>query len=127
MQHLFQTIRSLDVPETLQSASAGDPSPEFVVSMQVDGVVPFAQVIVWYGAEQLAIVRAEPSVASPETYTARVPRGVLRLGEHRIQAEGCRRADLERAGAADWIKAFRSLSFTAASVPLLPKTVATGG
>jgi hypothetical protein len=114
MTPTFTRIIEVDAPKTLLATPGSHASPDFSVSILTDGPVPFAQVILWRGGEQLSICRAVASDQDPHVYVATIPPGVLRPGQLTIQAEGCKKADLTQATGDDWIKSFCPLEFTAA-------------
>jgi hypothetical protein len=109
MQRLFENIVSVDCPYELVISPPDRTNGAFRVSIHTDGFVPFAQVILWRDGEQLAIIAARASSATATTYDAEIPAGISGAGNLRIQAEGCRCADIEHARASDWIKVFRTV------------------
>jgi hypothetical protein len=103
---IFDKILTVELPSALDLTTVNGTNAEFVVKLRANGVVPFAQVIIWRSSEACVLVRATPDASTQDAYVARIPAGKLRAGSYRIQAEGCRRADIERAQGGDWIKAF---------------------
>jgi hypothetical protein len=114
MTQTFTRIVQIDVPTTLYGTKGSHLSPDFSVTIHADGIIPFAQVIVWRSGEQLCLCRAIASDQDPCVYIATVPPGALRAGKLTIQAEGCKQADLTKALGDDWIKTFATLEFITA-------------
>ena len=111
MPDVFSAINHVDVPESLAAADDGF-LPGTVVSIRADGEIPFPQLIVRdSGGREILILRDE-AITSPEpgTYAVAVPGGKLAPGEYQLQAEGCRRRDIDNAGTDDWIKAFLNIT-----------------
>jgi hypothetical protein len=111
MSSIFSCIVDIEAPQNLTASTDTHESPAFEVTMQVDGVAPFAQVLVWRDGERLALCRATAMVDAPLRYRAVIPAGALREGQLTIQAEGCRVADIARASGDDWIKRFATLHY----------------
>ncbi|MGC4063363.1 MAG: hypothetical protein QM784_01655 [Polyangiaceae bacterium] len=111
MSSTFSRITGVEAPQALTASTETHESPAFEVTMHVDGVVPFAQVLVWRGGERLALCRATALTDSPLRYRAVVPAGALRDGQLTIQAEGCRVLDISTAAGEDWIKHFATLHY----------------
>jgi hypothetical protein len=114
MSSTFNRILGVEAPQTLTPSADTHESPAFDVTMLVDGVVPFAQVIVWRDGERLALCRATATVANPLHYRAEIPAGALREGRLTLQVEGCRSADIASASGDDWIKQFSTLQYRSA-------------
>jgi len=110
MHRLFDNIVSVTFPSHLSVADNTRTNPAFSITMRADGFVPFAQIILWRDGQQLAIARAFASPEDDTLHTAEFVRGLFGPGHVRIQAEGCRRADLNQATGSDWIKTFREMS-----------------
>ena len=106
---VFSKFLNIDCPASLDCEKTGK-NPEFRIDFSADGEIPFAQVIL-HGQGKQKIIRAEaaPAAEGEWHYTATVPAGLFEGCELTVQVEGCRLADLGRAGGDDWIKAFRPL------------------
>src|SRR5512133_162978 len=127
MTRLFERITSVDVPNEIQLTSPGGKNAPFSLTLRADGVVPFAQFVLWKDSSQLAVIRATDSTpTSPPAdakatatqvweYRAEVPANLVGAGNLCIQAEGCRRADIDRAQAEDWIKEYRTVRLSLAN------------
>ncbi|MGR9100593.1 MAG: glycosyl hydrolase family 57 [Gammaproteobacteria bacterium] len=127
--NLFSRFLDIRCPETLACEASGK-NPAFEVAFSADGEIPFPQVILHgQGMQKLFkddAIRRNDAAKSGCEYVASVPAGILAGGNICIQVEGCRRADLNRAGGDDWIKEFRSLDLQAVPRPK-PKVEAIGG
>jgi Glycosyl hydrolase family 57 len=132
---VFSSIISVDAPAGLVSQASGK-NPAFEIAFTADGNIPFPQVILRaQGREHLVNGEAirpapaggqAPAAAYEVTYVADVPAGLFGAGEIEIQVEGCREADIRRAGGGDWTKAFRRLRIEAPTRPLRRPSVAIG-
>lgn len=130
MTCLFDNITAVELPNPLAPTADGK-NPAFSIVMHTDGEVPFAQIILWRGPVRLALFRtsrrphpdlepaasAQTTVTKTEQYAAEVPAGTFGAGDICVQAEGCRRADIENARAQDWIKTFTTIRLTTPTVP----------
>jgi hypothetical protein len=109
---VFSRIFDIDMPASLTSDATGK-NPVFDITFSADGEIPFAQVIIHDHGRQHLIKGDAIELASctkeTETYAVTVPAGVIGPGEYTVQIEGCRTADIGRAGGGDWIKEFRPL------------------
>jgi len=116
MGETFSKILQIDLPAALDCDEAGK-NPAFDIQFTTDGPVPFPQVILHDHSRQHVLkgdaVRLSKESSDQCTYTVSVPAGILRAGEPTIQVEGCRKADINRAGGGDWIKEFRQIRLTA--------------
>lgn len=127
MTRLFERITSVDVPSELELTSPDRKNPSFSLVMRTDGMVPFPQFILWQDSKQIAVLRAATRTRNQQQadtrtdepteweYCAEVPENLVGPGDLRVQAEGCRRADIENAQAQDWIKEFRTVRVKLAS------------
>lgn len=126
MVRLFENISAVDAPNPIELSDADGKNPRFTLVMRTDGEVPFAQFVLWRGPIQLAVLRASRRSPDPLEaaqrgegtvleYSAEVPAGTFGAGDVCIQAEGCRRADIEHAHAEDWIKTFRTIAGVSAA------------
>ena len=109
----FTRIVSVEAPLHLTATPGTGNSPDFEVTIEADGPMPFAQVIVWRAGEQLALMRAVLTCRKPNQYAATIPPGALKPGKVTLQTEGCRVADIAAASSADWIKCFIDVEFVA--------------
>ncbi len=123
--HIFSRFSSIQLPERLLCEPVDD-SPGFTIELTADGVIPFPQIILrgqgrehLIKGEQIKLSATEPGGA--HVYLAEVPPGLFGPGEIQIQIEGCRTAELDRAGGGDWIKSFHSLSLVRAARPAVPR------
>ncbi|MGX2038706.1 glycosyl hydrolase family 57 [Methylocaldum sp. MU1018] len=112
---VFSRFVEIDCPASLLCQPSGK-NPAFRIVFRADGEISFPQIVLHgQGAPKLI----KDDAIRPEagwTYVATVPEGLLDAGEIAVQVEGCRRADLDRADADDWIKAFRTLRLASAPV-----------
>nr|VFK19578.1 MAG: Glycosyl hydrolase family 57 [Candidatus Kentron sp. LFY] len=114
MTPVFTKIVRIDMPKTV-TCDASRTNPAFEITFLADGEIPFPQVIL-HARNGPYIVKGDLIEGSPASgtpsgirYVADVPAGVLRAGKVSVQVEGCRKADIRRAGGEDWIKEFGSL------------------
>ena len=77
----------------------------FTIRFEADAEIPFAQVIVRHADGWEWIVRDEHVKKGREMgrYRVEVPPKAYHGGTAYLQIEGCRKADIGRAGAADWV------------------------
>ncbi len=116
MEQVFTRIVSVSLPESLVCDPATRRTPDFTIRFETDGLVPFPQIILWQ-AGRAQLIHGEAIVRVGRTgYEAAVPAGAVVAGTHRVQVEGCRRADLDQAGADDWVKVFADLVVAPAPV-----------
>ena len=111
MADVFNRILQIELPETLECDESGK-NPAFTLTFVADGQVPFPQVILHAPDGQRLITGEaleETIVDGDYHYTATIPAGVLWPNTITVQAEGCRKADIQQAGGGDWIKEFRQL------------------
>jgi hypothetical protein len=115
---IFTRILDIHCPTSLQCESSGT-NPAFAVGFSTDGEIPFAQVILHgQGCQKLIkgdAIRLIEQGGGRWDYEADVPAGLLQSGDLSLQVEGCRVADLSRAGGGDWIKEFRRLELLPAA------------
>ncbi len=102
----FQSIRRIEHPVHLLADAGFQGHPSFCIEMEADGLIPFPQIIVWENGRQHLFAGAQLHHAGEGRYRASIPAGLLSPGRHTIQAEGCRKTNLDSADAADWSKAF---------------------
>lgn len=112
---------SIELPDRLV-CETGSKSPAFTIELTADGAIPFPQIILrQYGREHLVnadqIALSETTPDGAHSYRAEIPHGLLGPGEVQVQIEGCRKADIQRAGGADWIKTFRRIELERAPRP----------
>ncbi len=107
MPNVFNAITGVALPENPTGGPDGF-LPESALVVNADGDIPFPQVIVRDagGNTVLLLKDAAVTLASPGVYRAAIPGGKLGPGRYRVQAEGCRTADLGAARPDDWIKFF---------------------
>ncbi|HEY5959669.1 MAG TPA: hypothetical protein VIV60_24105 [Polyangiaceae bacterium] len=105
----FDRILAVEVPAEGNLLRHDGTNLEFRVRLRANGSMPFAQVIIWRQSEQCIIARAELDGDGGVEYSACIPAGALRAGSYRVQAEGCRRPDIQSAQGDDWIKEFSTL------------------
>ena len=129
MTDVLTRITRLDLPETLHCDETGK-NPAFSISFVADGPVPFPQLILHtpegqrlYKAGEL---QASPGAGDEMIYTVSIPAGTLRPGEIKVQAEGCRKADITQAGGDDWIKSFGQVRLLPGAKPAPAIRVARG-
>jgi hypothetical protein len=111
MADVFTRILRIELPESLQCDESGK-NPAFTIAFVADGLVPFPQIILHTSEGQRLITREaleETVVEGDYEYTTTVPAGLLWPSTITVQAEGCRKADIQQAGGSDWIKEFRQL------------------
>ena len=129
MTEVFTRILRIDLPETLHCDESGK-NPAFSISFVTDGEVPFPQLILHAPDGQHlckdAAIQASVGTGGEYIYTASIPAGSLRPGEIQVQAEGCRKADLNQAGGGDWIKSFGQLRLAPRAKPAPALRVASG-
>ncbi len=128
MSQIFNSIIKVTTPEGVLCDPKTYRSLAFEIGFTADGVVPFPQIILrQQGTEYLF----DPSKIKTEkkgyVYHATVPAGLLAEGKVEVQAEGCRQADITKAGGADWIKAFGSFTIEEAPVKRQAITISGGG
>ena len=129
MSQVFTRILRLELPATLQCDDSGK-NPAFKITFVADGKIPFAQIILHTAHGQRLINGTDLSenvIEGEYQYTAAVAAGLLAPGTITVQAEGCRKADLQQAGGGDWIKEFRQLNLTANAKATPTIQVAQGG
>ena len=130
MADTFSRILRIDLPDSL-ACDASRKNPAFDIAFDADGAIPFPQVILHARGRQHVIkgaaIRAVSGTnAAQRSYVASVSAGLLGPGEITVQVEGCRQADIARAGADDWVKEFRRLTLAAAERSTLPAMVGPG-
>ena len=111
MADVFTRILGIDCPESVQCDASGK-NPEFNIAFRTDGAVPFPQIILHTPEGQRLFSAAalqESKTADGYAYSTVIAAGALRPNTINIQAEGCRKADIQQAGGGDWIKEFRQL------------------
>lgn len=115
MAAIFNHIVGVDVPVGLCADASGF-LPETNITVHADGEIPFPQIIIRDVNSPVALLLKDSAIlaAGEWAYRATVATGVLRPGHYQIQAEGCRVADISRAGPDDWIKSFRDMEVAAA-------------
>lgn len=115
---IFTRILDIHCPTSLQCEPSGT-NPTFAVGFSADGEIPFPQVILHgQGCQKLIngdAIRLIEHDAGRWDYEADVPAGQLQPGDISLQVEGCRVADLSRAGGGDWVKEFRRLTLLPAA------------
>ncbi len=127
MSSLFTRILRAEVEGTLATTPGGLESQAFAVALEADGLVPFAQIIVWQQGQQRALCRAEPAGSEGHRYLAQIPAGILQPGAFTLQAEGCRTAQLEHAAPQDWTKTYLELEVVATPANLQSPAVVAAG
>jgi len=114
---VFTSLLHIDYPSELECEASTGRSPAFQLIFCADGEIPFPQIIIHGQGAQKIIkgedIRLKGEVAGEWAYAAEVPAGLLEPGVLSVQVEGCRKADLNLAGGADWIKAYHHLKVTA--------------
>jgi Glycosyl hydrolase family 57 len=117
---IFSRIISVDVPTGLEAEATGR-NPAFEIAFTADDEIPFPQVILHTPNGDRLIngdaIQPAPAAVGETTYRAAVVAGLFGAGEVQVQIEGCKQADISRAGGGDWVKEFRTLRMTAASRP----------
>lgn len=113
MSDTFSRFVRIELPESVDCDPSGKNAP-FAIDILADGRVPFPQVVLYaQGRQHLVkgamIAASDPDARGRVAYTASVPAGLVGPGEVSVQVEGCRQADLRRAGGDDWIKEHRRL------------------
>lgn len=99
---LFSIITNLRWKDPVHASAA------FTISFEADADIPFPQLILWQHGRQ-HLFHGEQIQRKGGAYSVTIPAGTLQDGEVRVQAEGCRTVDLNKARAEDWIKAFATL------------------
>jgi hypothetical protein len=127
---IFSRFLSIECPEEIRCEANGK-NPAFEVRFSSDGEIPFPQVIL-HGAGPQKLIKGEAirsQALSPThwRYVASVPAGVTEGGRITVQVEGCRRADIDRAAASDWIKEYAELRVIALPRPQAQIRVAVSG
>ena len=113
MTDVFTRIEAVTIPDRVVADESGR-SRGFAIAIRADGVMPFVQAIIRGGSGEIVLRDAAVSEKGPGLYEIAVPAGSLAPGRHQIQAEGCRRQDIENAGGGDWIKHFAEIAVEAA-------------
>ncbi|WP_431065592.1 glycosyl hydrolase family 57 [Methylotuvimicrobium sp.] len=113
---IFSKLSDINCPESLACDASGK-NPSFEVSFRADGIIPFPQVIL-HGEGRQKIIKDDAIGSRADDkggyiYTAKIPAGLFAANHINIQIEGCRQADLSRAGGDDWIKVYRNLRLEA--------------
>jgi hypothetical protein len=106
MKKVFTRIVNCSVPATVSIDPTSGRNKPFEITFSADGLIPFPQVILRsdYG-EQL--FRGDQIRSSPgNEYAALIPADLLGPGHVRVQVEGCRVAEISKAGGGDWVKCF---------------------
>nr|VFJ60182.1 MAG: Glycosyl hydrolase family 57 [Candidatus Kentron sp. FW] len=140
MTSIFTKFLQIQLPEVLV-CDASRTNPAFEISFLADGNIPYPQVILHTQNGQHIIkdhlIEESPEEKSPRKksspkkspqkksdpsvtgvrYVASVPAGLLRAGKVSVQVEGCRNADIGRAGGEDWIKEFRLIDLQLETAP----------
>ncbi len=120
MSRSFSSIFDVVVPETIPCDPVTNASPEFTIKFAADGPIPFPQLIFWEGGAQVKLIGGEAvREIAPRLYAVTLPERALRPGNYRVQIEGCKRADIERAGGDDWVKVFVDLRVAPAPRPVV--------
>lgn len=113
MGEVFSAILAIEKPQRVSCRDADGLNEAVEIRFEADGEIPFPQVIVWAGVHEHLYYGSRIDDASDEThahrYVAHIPAGEFGPGEYTLQVEGCRRADIEYAGADDWIKRYERL------------------
>ena len=108
----FTRFTKIDCPEAIPCGPDGE-HEAFEVGFTADGEIPFPQVILHAPGRVLLLkgeaIRSSRTAAGTWHYATSVPADRLTGEGVAIQIEGCRQADLGRAGGEDWIKAFREV------------------
>nr|VFK63778.1 MAG: Glycosyl hydrolase family 57 [Candidatus Kentron sp. UNK]VFK70895.1 MAG: Glycosyl hydrolase family 57 [Candidatus Kentron sp. UNK] len=117
MTSIFTRILHIELPETV-TCDASRTNPAFRITFLADGKIPYPQIIL-HAQNGQHIIKGDLIEESSDPfasdlpagvqYVATVPAGLLRAGDVSVQVEGCRKAELRRAGGEDWIKEFRSI------------------
>lgn len=101
---IFTKIKHVELPEMARVGKG------FSVLMETDGKVPFVQVIVRHTDGWEWIVRDEYiTEEGKDRYRINVPPEAYHAGSAYLQIEGCRLADIDKAGTSDWIVVHREL------------------
>jgi hypothetical protein len=127
---VFIKFIKIECPASLRCGKSGQ-NPAFRVTFTADGEIPFPQIVLHGQGQQKLVngkaIRLASKADGEWNYVASVPAGLLSGGEIAIQVEGCRTADLDAAGGADWIKEFRHLRLEAPPKPKQEVRVASVG
>jgi hypothetical protein len=130
MRKVFERIISVEMPKEIVVSAATGQNESFRLAMQADGDIPFPQFIVRRDGVELLVVRAQAARERESLFIAEIPANLFGSGTIQIQAEGCRRPDIEHARADDWIKWFHTIRVSAPArqvPPVAPKCVVSGG
>jgi hypothetical protein len=111
----FTEILSIQVPTSIVKAGADADSPAFSVEFTANGLIPFAQLVVWCDG-QSHVFLAQPRADKANTYVATVAAGLSRGARLTLQVEGCRRENINEAQGHDWIKKFVDVEIELAAV-----------
>jgi len=106
---VFSQITSVTVPKDLAADPATGRSPAFEIRFCANGTIPFPQVIVRENGREHIFGGADIAAEKPGHFTVKVAAGKLPPGNFQVQVEGCTKADWQKSGGGDWIKAFGEL------------------
>ncbi len=107
---IFTKITEITLPEDVETGKG------FTISMQTDGKVPFAQLIIRHPDSWEWIVKEERvSHQGQNQYLFKIPPEAYHEGITYLQIEGCRVADFKLAQEKDWISAHRELQIKGSS------------
>ena len=109
MTGIFTRIEEVVLPADLQADASGH-VPGFSFTIRSNGVMPFVQAILRGNGGELILRDDAVREIEPGRHEVSVPAEKLSPGHYRIQAEGCRQADLANAGSDDWIKHFSEIT-----------------
>jgi len=103
----FSQIVSVDVSLIAPAPSTDAASSQLVVTMDTNGPIPFAQVVLWRGGQQALVRRASLEPGTPTRAVTRFRGEELPSGRLTLLIEGCRTDELSSARAEDWVKVTR--------------------
>ncbi len=109
MTDIFTAIESVSLPEVVKTGE-NNLSEEFRIVIQANGSMPFVQAIVRGGSGEKLFKNDCVRETGFGQYTIVVEKNSFVPGSYQLQAEGCRRPDIENAQGGDWIKHFSEFS-----------------
>lgn len=99
----FSRFLSVHIPGSI---SYNTKSQKFSVKFTSDGDIPFPQIIFRPNGNEIIFNNDKIRLVKKNEYAAEIPEGLLPLGTHTVQIEGCRRKEWQQSTGDDWIKWF---------------------
>jgi hypothetical protein len=129
MTDIFSRFLRIVLPDSIVCDATGK-NPAFAISFTANGRIPFPQIILHVHGQQHLFkgdsIKALPATATEHPYMVTVPAGLLGPGQFTVQVEGCKQADVNRAGGGDWVKEFREFRVNPGAWPAPQISVASG-